>query len=199
MAKAGIKDYEAFAREILKDVKDLPISFEVFCDEFDEMERQAHKIASWAPNVNVKIPITNTKGQSSLPLVQKLLAANIKLNVTAIFTMQQLANLREIVKENDSVIVSVFAGRIADTGISPVTTMKAAVEMFAPFEKCEVLWASPREVYNIYEAEACGCDIITATSDLISKLKFHNKDLEQFSLETVEMFYRDAMSVGYQL
>lgn len=199
MAKAGIKDYEAFAVSILQEIKDLPISFEVFCDEFDEMERQAHKIASWGKNVNVKIPITNTKGQASYPLIKRLLGEGIKLNVTAIFTLQQLSNLREVVTENDNVIVSVFAGRIADTGRNPSAIMKQAVEMFAPYQGCEVLWASPREVLNIYEAENCGCDIITATSDLIAKLQFFNKDLEEFSLETVEMFYRDAQSVGYSI
>ncbi len=199
MAKAGIRDYAAFAKSVLTEIRDLPISFEVFSDDFSEMERQAQTIASWGENVNVKIPITNTKGQSAFPLIRRLLDKKIKLNVTAIFTEQQLAGLRECVKDQDDVIVSIFAGRIADTGIDPMPIMKKAVADFKGLAKSKILWASPREVLNIYQADACGCQIITATDDLIGKLKLSQKTLEEFSLDTVKMFFNDAQKAGFQL
>lgn len=199
MAKAGIKDYEAFARSVLSVVKDLPISFEVFADEFDEMERQAEKIGTWGHNVNIKIPITNTKKQSALPLIRKLLDKNLKLNVTAIMTDEQITGLREVMKPNDDVIVSVFAGRIADTGIDPMPIMRRTVEMYKALPKAKILWASPREVLNIYQAEQTGCHVITVTDDLLKKLSLRGKDLEEYSLDTVRMFYNDATKAGFRL
>jgi transaldolase len=199
MAKAGITNYEAFAKSVLADIKDLPISFEVFSDEFDEMESQADLIGSWGSNVNIKIPITNTRGESSLPLIQRLLKKSLKLNVTAILTREQWLGLSKILKPSDDVIVSIFAGRIADTGTDPVPMMLEAVEDFHYFPKAKVLWASPREVLNIFQAEHCGCDIITATDDLIAKLSLHGKDLSEFSLDTVKMFYNDAHKAGFKL
>lgn len=199
MAKAGIKDYEAFARSVLSVIKDLPISFEVFADEFDEMERQAEKIGTWGHNVNIKIPITNTKKQSALPLIRKLLDKNLKLNVTAIMTDDQISGLREVMKPNDDVIVSVFAGRIADTGLDPMPIMRRTVEMYKDLPKAKILWASPREVLNIYQAEATGCHVITVTDDLLKKLALRGKDLEEYSLETVKMFYNDATKAGFRL
>lgn len=199
MAKAGIQDYEKFARSVLTDMKDLPISFEVFSDEFDEMEEQAALIATWGANINVKIPITNTRGESSLPLIRRLFDQGIKLNVTAILTQAQIDGLRAIMKPQDDVIVSIFAGRIADTGIDPVPVMSKAVKDYTPFPKAKILWASPRETLNIYQADACGCHIITATDDLIEKLSLHGKDLAEYSLDTVKMFYNDAKKAGFVL
>lgn len=199
MNKAGIKDYEEFAKSVLADIRDLPISFEVFSDEFPEMKRQALKIASWGPNVYVKIPISNTKSENSLGLIKDLLAAGLKLNVTAIMTDGQIKGLREVVGPKDDVIVSVFAGRIADTGRDPVPIMKETVRMYADVPKAQVLWASPREVLNLYQAEECGCHIITMTDDLLAKVKLRGKPLEEYSLDTVKMFYNDATSAGFTL
>ncbi len=199
MAKAGITDYQEFAKSVLQDIKDLPISFEVFSDDFKDMEAQALKIASWGSNVNVKIPITNTKKESSIPLIARLLAKGLKLNVTAILTQSQIHALREVLTPKDDVIVSIFAGRIADTGVDPVPMMRDAVKVYADLPLAKVLWASPREVLNIYQAEQVGCHIITVTNDLISKLKLKNKNLEEYSLETVKMFYNDATSAGFTL
>jgi transaldolase len=199
MNKAGITDYEKFAKSILSEIKDLPISFEVFSDEFEEMERQAKKIASWGPNVNVKIPITNTRQESALPLIRKLFDQGLKLNITAILDEAQWVELRKILKPQDDAIISIFAGRMADTGRDPVPYMKRAVDLYKPLNKAKVLWASPREVLNIYQAEACGCHIITATDDLIAKLSLNNKSLPDYSLETVKMFYNDAKKAGFQL
>jgi transaldolase len=198
MAKAGLTDYEAFAKSILSEIT-LPISFEVFSDEFDEMERQAKKIASWGPNVNVKIPITNTRSESSLPLIRKLFDQGLKLNITAILAEEQWVELRKILKPGDDVIVSIFAGRIADTGRDPIPYMQRAVQLYKPLPKAKVLWASPREVLNVYQAETIGCHIITATDDLIAKLSNHNKPLDQYSLDTVKMFYNDAKKAGFKL
>lgn len=199
MAKAGIKDYEGFAKEILGTIKTMPISFEVFSDEFPEMKRQALKIKAWAPNVNVKIPITNTKGQPALSLIKELLAEGTKLNVTAIFTDEQLQGLKEVMKPKDDVIVSVFAGRIADAGVDPIPVMTRTVEMFKNHPGAKVLWASPREVLNVYQAEDCGCHIITVTDDIIKKIASRGKDLGEFSLDTVKMFYDDATKAGFKL
>ncbi|MCC6276286.1 MAG: transaldolase [Oligoflexia bacterium] len=199
MAKAGIRDYESFAKSVLEVIKDLPISFEVFSDDFPEMKKQALKIKSWGSNVNVKIPISNTKGQSSSQLIKELLAEGTKLNVTAIFTKEQLTELRAIMNKNDDVIVSVFAGRIADAGFDPVPLMSETVKMFSDLPKAKVLWASPREVLNVYQADECGCHIITVTDDILKKLSLRGKNLGEFSLETVKMFYDDATRAGFQL
>ncbi len=199
MAKAGISDYEQFAKTVLAEVKDLPISFEVFSDEFAEMEEQAALIATWGENVNVKIPITNTRGESSVPLIRRLFDKGVKLNVTAILTQAQLDGLRAALKPQDDIIVSIFAGRIADTGVDPLPVMQKAVKDFAPFPKAKVLWASPRETLNIYQADSAGCHIITATDDLIEKLSLNGKDLGEFSLDTVKMFYNDAKKAGFVL
>lgn len=199
MAKAGIKDYEAFARSVLAEIKTLPISFEVFSDEMEEMERQALKIAGWGSNVNVKIPITNTRGESCMPLIKRLLQKDVKLNVTAMFTDAQCDALHAVTDDRSDVIVSIFAGRIADTGVDPMPIMRRAVKLFADRKGAKVLWASPREVLNVYQAAETGCHIITATDDLISKLKQHGKALDVFSLETVKMFYDDAKKAGFTL
>jgi|SRR6266702_1590646 len=200
MAKAGVRDYARFAHEVLAVISDLPISFEVFSDDFAEMERQALLIKSWGSNVNVKIPITNTKGVPALSVVQSLLAKGVKLNVTAILAREQWLGLREVMRPQDDVIVSIFAGRIADTGVDPVPMMTQAVQDFRALPKAQVLWASPREALNVYQAEACGCHIITATDDLISKVQtLRGKSLTAYSLDTVHMFHGDATKAGFQL
>jgi transaldolase len=199
MVKGKVADYENWAQDVLKVITNLPISFEVFSDDFSEMKRQALKIASWAKNVNVKIPITNTKGESSIPLIKDLLSQGVKLNVTALFTTEQTQALREVVTPKDDVIVSVFAGRIADTGVTPMPLMKETVQMFKGMTGCKVLWASSREVLNVYEAEECGCHIITVTDEIIKKLPMHGKSLKELSLDTVKMFYDDASKAGFKL
>jgi transaldolase len=199
MAKAGLTDYEQFAKSVLSEIKDLPISFEVFSDEFDEMERQAKRIAAWASNVNVKIPITNTRAEPAFPLIRKLLDQSLKLNVTAIIAEEQWIGLSKILKPQDDVIVSIFAGRTADTGRDPIPYMQRAVDLFRVLPKAKILWASPREVLNVYQAEACGCHIITATDELIAKLSLHQKPLSEYSLDTVKMFYNDAKKAGFKL
>lgn len=199
MAQAGVTEYEKFARAILAEITDLPISFEVFSDEFDEMYAQAQKIATWGDNVNIKVPITNTRGESSIALIRKLLDQDVAVNVTAVFTDEQLRALQEIATPNDDLIISIFAGRIADTGVDPIPMMKHAVAMFSSMPNIKILWASPREVLNIYQADECGCHIITATPSLINKLNLQGKDLSLFSRETVAMFYNDAQSAGLSL
>jgi transaldolase len=199
MAKAGIRDYAAFAKDILKTVKDLPISFEVFSDDFHEMEKQAAEINSWGHNVNVKIPITNTKAEPSLSLIRSLLDKKMKLNITALFSEQQLKGVREILKPEDDAIISIFAGRIADTGVDPLPMMRKAVKDFAPFTNSKVLWASPREALNIYQADECGCHIITLTDELLGKVSLRGKSLTDYSLDTVKMFYKDATQAGFKI
>lgn len=199
MFKAGITDYAKFARELVTLIPELPLSFEVFSDDLPEMERQARLIAGWGRNVYVKIPITNTQGQSTLPLVERLSRDGIKLNVTAILTLEQVAGTVEALDADTPAIVSVFAGRIADTGIDPMPVMRATVALCARKPKAEVLWASPREVLNIYQAEECGCHIITATPDILRKLDMSGKDLDELSLETVAMFRTDAVAAGFSL
>jgi len=199
MKKSGVQDYEKFARSLLLDIKNHPISYEVFSDDFSEMERQAEKIASWGKNVFVKIPITNTKKQPCYSLIQNLSKKNIPLNITALFTQEQVMGTLESIHKDVPIIISIFAGRIADTGKDPIPLMKKAVDLSTGFPNVKILWASPREVLNIYQAHDCGCHIITATIDLINKLKFYNKDLSEFSLETVKMFYEDAKKAGFQL
>ena len=199
MRKAGIEDYESFARDILEVISDRPISFEVFADEFEEMERQALEIAEWGDNVYVKIPITNTRQQSASGLIQRLSSQGVRLNITAILVLDQVREVAAAVQNGPGCIVSVFAGRIADTGVDPIPIMKDALAILQPVLNAELLWASPREVLNIYQADAIGCDIITATNDLLRKLSLAGKDLAVYSLETVRMFYEDAEDAGYQL
>lgn len=199
MRKSGVADYRAFASEILGLIPDRPISFEVFADEFDEMEQQALEIASWAENVIVKVPVTNTRGQLSDGLLRKLVGAGVKLNVTALLTLSQVRYVTDIVGGGPACKISVFAGRIADTGRDPVPMMAAAVELLRPYPNLELIWASPRELLNIFQADAIGCHIITATTDILKKLHLVGKDLNEYSLETVKMFYDDAQKAGYRL
>ncbi len=199
MRKVGITDYEAFAKEALAATGGMPISFEVFADEFDEMERQAKLIATWGDAVFVKIPITNTRGESSIPLIRRLSSAGVKLNVTAILTLQQVREVVEALDADTPAIVSVFAGRIADTGRDPVPLMREAAGICAAKPKAELLWASPRELLNIFQADEIGCRIITVTSDILKKLSMVGKSLDELSLDTVKMFYNDASAAGFRL
>ena len=199
MRKSGITDYTSFAKEALAATGGMPISFEVFADDFEEMERQARLIATWGDAVYVKIPITNTKGESAIPLIARLSAAGVKLNVTAILTLDQVRGVVNALDVNTPAIVSVFAGRIADTGVDPVPLMREAAGICAAKPKAELLWASPRELLNIFQADAIGCHIITVTNDIIKKLAMVGKPLEDLSLDTVKMFYNDASAAGYQL
>ena len=199
MKKAGVTDYKAFAQEILQAIPDRPISFEVFADEFIDMERQALEIKTWGENVYVKIPVSNTRQEMAYDLIGRLSSASVHLNVTAILTLEQVQNVADALKDGPDSIVSVFAGRIADTGVDPVPVMQEALTLLEVAPKAELLWASPREVLNIYQADKIGCHIITATNDLIRKLALSGKDLAEYSLETVQMFYDDAQSAGYTL
>ena len=199
MRKAGIADYRAFAREVLSAIRDKPISFEVFCDDFEEMERQANQIAEWGSNVFVKIPVTNCAGASSVPLVRRLADAGVKQNVTALTTMDQVHEVTLALGDGPASCISVFAGRIADTGRDPVPMMAAAVEMIRPCPNQSLIWASPRELLNIFQADTIGCHIITVTNDLLKKLELVGKDLATYSLETVKMFHRDAQAAGFCL
>jgi transaldolase len=199
MRKAGVADYEKFAKEVLAAITDKPISFEVFSDDFAEMERQSKLIASWGENVFVKIPITNTKDESSIPLIKKLTSRGVKVNVTAILTLLQVKKVAKVLSPKISSIVSVFAGRIADTGVNPVPLMREAKAALAENKEAELLWASTREVFNLIQAEEAGCDIITVTNDLLKKLDKWGTPLEHISLETVQMFYDDGKQAGYRL
>ncbi len=199
MRKSGVTDYAAFARQALDATGGMPISFEVFADEFDEMERQARLIATWGEGVYVKIPITNTAGQSSIPLIARLSAAGVKLNITAILTLDQVREVVEALDAATPAIVSVFAGRIADTGVDPVPLMREAAQICAAKPKAELLWASPRELLNIFQADEVGCHIITVTSDILKKLAMVGKPLDELSLDTVKMFYNDAAAAGFKL
>ena len=200
MRKDGVSDYRAFAKEVLGHLKTQPISFEVFADDFSEMKRQAMEIKTWGENVYVKIPITNTKRESSIPLVKELAHAGVKLNVTAICTIEQVRETAQALAGGAPSVVSVFAGRIADTGRDPVPMMKECLSICrAADKKIELLWASPRELLNIIQAAEVGCDIITVTPDLLKKLELVGKDLGEYSLETVQMFFRDAQAAGYKL
>lgn len=199
MRQAGLTDYVAFAKSVLGQITEFPISFEVFADDFPTMEKQAREIATWGKNVYVKIPVTNTKRESAAPLIAKLAKEGVKLNVTAILTLEQVKEVVNALDANTPAVVSVFAGRIADTGKDPVPLMKEALKICAAKPKAELLWASPREVLNIYQADEIGCHIITVTPDLIKKLALKDKDLAQYSLETVEMFYRDATAAGFSI
>jgi len=200
MRKAGISDYRAFAKEVLASIKDRPISFEVFADEFADMRRQAQDIATWGDNVYVKIPITNTRREPATALIRELASSGVKLNVTAICTLEQVRDTAQALKGGAPSVVSVFAGRIADTGRDPIPLMKEALGMCRAADKrIELLWASPRELLNIVQAAEVGCDIITVTPDLLKKLELVGKDLADFSLDTVQMFYRDAQAAGFKL
>jgi transaldolase len=199
MRKAGVTDYEAFAHAALRALPDRPISFEVFSDDFGEMEVQARHMASWGENVHVKIPITNSQGRPSLALIRRLAGLRVKQNVTAVFTLEQVADVCRAVAGRAPLVVSVFAGRIADTGVDPVPLMARAKEIVADYPQAELLWASPRELLNIFQADEVGCDIITVTHDVLAKLALVGKDLDEFSLETVRMFREDAFKAGFTL
>lgn len=199
MRKAGITDYKSFALEVLKAIPDRPVSFEVFADELDAMEAQGREIATWGSNVNVKIPVTNTKLVFCGPVIKRLSADGIQVNVTAVFTPEQVRAIADNLAGGTPAIVSVFAGRIADTGRDPVPVMKECRRILAGRSKAELLWASPREVLNVAHAEEAGCHIITATSDILAKLGLFGKDLAAYSLETVQMFHRDAAAAGYSI
>jgi transaldolase len=199
MRKAGITNYKAFAQEVIAAIPDLPLSFEVFSDDFDTMEREAREIASWGGNTYVKIPITNTKGESAGPLIRKLSAEGFSLNVTAILTLDQVDLVAGSAAPDARTIVSVFAGRIADTGVDPVPIMTEALTRLKHLPHAELLWASPRELLNLVQAAQCGCHIITATPDILAKLKLLGKDLVGYSLETVKMFHDDAKAAGFKL
>jgi len=199
MKKAGITDYRAFCKDILTHIKDKPLSFEVFSDDFAEMERQAMEIASWGSNVYVKIPVTNTKQETCYALVKKLGQQQVKMNVTAIMTLTQVRDVVAALNPTVPSYVSVFAGRIADTGLDPVPLMAAAVEMLKVAPAAELIWASPRELLNIFQADDIGCQVITVTNDIIKKLALVGYDLDTYSLDTVKMFYNDALAAGFKL
>lgn len=199
MKKSGITDYMAFAKEALQNITDMPISFEVFSDELEEMETQAYKLRDLAENVYVKIPVTNTKGVPTYDLINKLTSSGVKVNVTAIFTENQIKNVSENIKNSTPSVISIFAGRIANTGIDPEPIMKFAVDLTRGNPEKEILWASPREALNIIQAERCGCDIITVTPDILKAMDTFGKDLDEFSLETVKMFYDDACEAGFKI
>lgn len=200
MRTVGISDYEAFARSVLENVTDKPISFEVFSDEFPEMRRQALKIRDWQDNVYVKIPITNTHGESALPLIAQLAGEEVKLNVTAILTLEQVRGVVGALKKEVPSVVSVFAGRIADTGVDPIPLMKECLELISASPLAELLWASVREVLNVFQAADCGCHIVTVPHDILAKAtKLGGMDLEALSLDTVRMFYQDAAAAGFKL
>jgi transaldolase len=200
MRKAGIHDYEPFARELLQQITDKPISFEVFSDEFPEMRRQGLKIKAWGKNVYVKIPITNTRGESSLPLVKELALEGVKLNVTAILTLEQVQGVAQALNPGIPAVVSVFAGRIADTGVDPMPQMRESKKLLAGLPRAELLWASVREVLNIFQADACGCEIVTVPHDILAKaMKMVGTDLAVLSLDTVKMFAVDAKAAGFSL
>jgi len=199
MKKAGVKNYRKFALDILSFIKDKPISFEVFSDEFEEMERQALEISSWGQNVYVKIPVTNTKREDSTKLIDRLVLNGVKINVTAMFTIEQVKKVLPVLSKGPGGYISIFAGRIADAGINPVPIMTEVVEILKSYPNIELIWASPRELYNVVQANEMGCHIITATNAILKKLPTLGKDLSEFSLDTVKMFYNDAVSAGYKI
>jgi transaldolase len=199
MRKVGVTNYTQFANDVLNKIKDKPISFEVFSDDLNEMVLQGQKIASWGENVYVKIPITNTKGESTKSVIRQLVSLGIKINITAIMTETQVEEIFEALDPKVPSYISVFAGRIADTGRDPMPLMSKVVKLISHNNSAEVIWASPRELLNIYHAAECGCHIITATNDILKKLDLVNKDLHEYSLETVKMFYEDAKQSGYSI
>ena len=199
MRKAGVGDYRAFARDVLDVVRDRPVSFEVLSDELEEMERQAREIATWGANVNVKIPVTNTRGESAAPLVHRLARAGVVVNVTAVFTLEQVKAIVSQLVDDTPAIISIFAGRVADTGTDPVPVMREALGIMEARPRAELLWASPREVLNVVQANDIGCHIITVTDDLLAKLPLLGRSHEEYSRDTVAMFHRDALAAGYRL
>jgi transaldolase len=199
MRKAGVNDYETFARKVLATISDRPVSFEVFADDFASMAEQARTIAMWGANVNVKIPVTNTKGQSSGELIRALSSEGIALNVTAIFTLDQVRAVANALDPAASAIVSVFAGRIADTGVDPIPHMLACKQILTSRPKAELLWASTRELLNIFHAEESSCDIVTVPNEFLAKLDLVDKDLSEYSRETVQAFYKDAAAAAYEI
>ncbi len=199
MRKAGITDYEAFARDVLEAIPDRPISFEVFADDFDEMERQACQIASWGDQVYVKVPVTNTRGESTAPLISRLSGCGVKVNATALLTLDQVSEMTYALANGAPSYISVFAGRIADTGRDPIPLMQSALDVMRPFPQIELIWASPRELLNIFQADRMGCHVITATNDILKKMELVGRDLTQYSLDTVKMFYDDASKSGFTL
>ena len=199
MRKAGIKNYSAFAREVLSEIKDKPISFEVFSDDFAQMEREALTISDWGENVFVKIPVTDTKGRSSSGLIRTLSSKKIKLNITALMTLTQVEVVVDSLATDIESYISIFAGRVADTGRDPLPLMAAALELMKSRPKAELIWASPRELLNIFQADTAGVHVITATSEILNKLSLVGYDLETYSLDTVKMFYRDAAAAGYSI
>lgn len=198
---AGVEDYEKFAMDVIEAIPDLPLSFEVISDDLESMEKEGRKVASWGKNVYVKIPVTNTKGESTAPLIHKLSGDGIKLNVTAIYTLDQVETVVNALSPITESFISVFAGRIGETGVDPIPIVKKSAEIIQskPLPKGELLWASTREVYNIFEAEKCGCKIITVANDILNKLDFMDTSLEQASLDTVKYFYECAQKSGYKL
>jgi transaldolase len=199
MRKAGIEDYETFAHQLVKAIPDRPISFEVFADDFDEMIAQGRVIASWGSNVNVKIPVTTTRGAFAGPAISTLVNAGVIVNVTAIMTAEQVKQVAECLAPNVPAIVSVFAGRVADTGRDPIPVMQACLRALAGRPKAELLWASPRELLNVFQADEIGCHIITVSHDVLAKLSLVGKNLDEYSLETVRMFHRDATAAGFRI
>jgi transaldolase len=199
MRKANVRDYKAFALDMLQFVPTRPVSFEVFSDDFAEMERQAHEIASWGPNVYVKIPVTNTKGEFCGPLVKRLSSGGTQVNVTALLTLDQVTRVVSVLSPRTRSYVSVFAGRVADTGRDPVELMRQSVEILSANHRVELIWASPRELLNIFQADDVGCHVITVTRDLLAKLPMVGKNLDELSLDTVKMFRQDAVNAGYTI
>jgi transaldolase len=199
MRKAGVNDYETFARRVLAAITDRPVSFEVFADDFPSMAEQARAIATWGPNVNVKIPVSTTKGQPSNELIRGLSSEGVTLNITAIFTLDQVRGVAGALDPSTPAIVSVFAGRVADTGVDPIPHMRACKEILASRPKAELLWASTRELLNIFHAEEAGCDIVTVPNEFLAKLNLVDKDLSEYSRETVQLFYKDATAAAYQI
>ena len=199
MKKAGIKNYTNFSKKILTKIKKKPISFEVFSDNLDEMYKQAKIISSWGKNVYVKIPVTNSKGRNCNSIIRRLSNENVNLNITAVFTMSQINSLKKVVNPKSKSIISIFAGRIADTGRNPIEIIKKSIKIFLKYKKTEILWASTREVFNIYEANNLKCHIITVTPDVLKKLQLRNYSLKKYSLDTIRDFYNDAKKVGYKI
>ncbi|OHC73410.1 MAG: transaldolase [Rhodospirillales bacterium RIFCSPLOWO2_12_FULL_58_28] len=199
MRRAGVPDYEAFAKEAVAAIPDRPISFEVFADDAEGMAAQALKINGWGDNLYIKIPITNTKGESCVPLIRRLAGEGVKINVTALMTARQVEETVAVLGDSPSCYISLFAGRIADSGVDPLPIMTEALRIMAPYRQLELVWASPREVFNIVQAGDIGCHIITVTYDLLKKTALFGKDLNEFSLETVRMFHHDALAAGYRL
>ena len=199
MKKAGISDYESFCKDILQKVDTKPISFEVFSDDLNEMEVQARKISTWGPNVYVKIPITNTKREFTYKLIKSLSSEGVKLNITAIMTIEQVKGVLDSLERGIESYISVFAGRIADTGVDPMPVMQDSLSLMSEYPKSELIWASPRELFNVIQADKIGCHIITATTDILKKLALLDYDLNEYSLDTVKMFYSDALEAGYKI